>query len=74
MNQFLKNERMERRIGEVINYHGHKLVVEILDPCAGCYFNGKKSCGRKECGTCNALDRSDGQSVVFKEYKTNKTE
>lgn len=60
----------ERNIGEVINYQGHKLVVEPLDMCAGCFFNDKKTCGRKECGTCSARLRDDGHDVIFKEYET----
>ena len=65
---------MERKIGETFDYDGHKLVVETVDSCNGCYFNEKETCGAEDCGICSSHNRSDGQEVIFKEYKTENKE
>lgn len=63
---------MERKIGEVFEYHGILLKVVKQDfyknSCEGCYFDGAMFCPRNDdrVGDCLYFYREDEESVIFK--------
>ncbi len=72
-------------VGEVFNYEGHKLKVKQVNSdydCTGCFFHKLR---QEDVGICSKLahegkqpecsksNRIDGNSVVFREVKDNKT-
>lgn len=57
---------MERKIGERFDYNGVTLEVVNQIGCEGCYFYTLVMCD-KSLGKCYDMDRSDKQSVIFKE-------
>ena len=72
-------------VGEVFNYEGHKLKVKQVNSdydCTGCFFHKLR---QEDDGICSKLthegkqpecsksNRIDGNSVVFREVKDNKT-
>ena len=66
---------MERKIGEIFEYQGKKLIVEESNSggCGGCFF--KELCPlivRKTAGECQAESRVDNKHVIFVEVKEQK--
>ena len=65
---------MDRVVGEVFDYNGHRLRVMIAedDNCFGCHLFGS-ACWREEVfdevGTCFGAFRKDRTSVKFVEEK-----
>ena len=58
---------MERKIGEIFEYNGDKLVVVTYAGCSTCYF-GKKCHKMKDdpvAGSCNRDHRSDNRNISF---------
>ena len=69
---------MERQLGEKFEYHGVmlKVVKDKGSGCEGCYFCENSSpCAsfRAVIGPCGLYTRSDGQGVIFKKLKSNKS-
>ena len=70
---------MERQLGEKFDYQGVtlKVVTDKCRGCDGCYFDAKqRSCSdsvRDAIGPCGEYIRSDGQAVIFKKLKGNKS-
>ena len=67
---------MERKIGEVFECNGIRLIVEKESSfCKGCYFNDFKSCFKYKpiIGHCQSASRSNG-GVIFKKVKDNNEE
>lgn len=54
----------EKKIGEVFEFEGVKLICSLGEVCTNCYFNGKSGCNHVA-GSCGPKSRSDGNSVVF---------
>lgn len=58
---------MERKIGEVFEYNGDKLVVVAYAGCSTCYFGG--FCYKKQddpvAGYCSENNRNDGRDIAF---------
>lgn len=64
---------MERKVGEIFDFEGKKLKVEIaneIDWCEGCFFYDKK-CNDSEMenilGSCLNRGRKDSENVIFKD-------
>ena len=60
---------MERKIGEIFEYHNewYQCIPDTTDDnCNNCYF--QKSCGNIT-GDCSSTARSDGKSVAFKKLE-----
>ena len=69
---------MERQLGEKFDYNGVtlKVVKDKGSGCEGCYFCENSSpCDsfRAVIGPCGLYTRSDGQGVIFKKLKSNKS-
>ena len=69
---------MERQLGEKFEYRGVmlKVVKDKGSGCEGCYFCENSSpCDsfRAVIGPCGLYTRSDGQGVIFKKLKSNKS-
>ena len=70
---------MEHKIGEKCDYNGVtlKVVKNKGIVCEGCYFYlDHSSCSyevRAVIGPCGLYTRSDGQGVIFKKLKSNKS-
>lgn len=69
---------MERQLGEKFEYQGVmlKVVKDKGSGCEGCYFCENSSpCDsfRAVIGPCGLYTRSDGQGVIFKKLKSNKS-
>ena len=69
---------MERQLGEKFEYQGVmlKVVKDKGSGCEGCYFCENSSpCDsfRAVIGPCGLYTRSDGQGVIFKKLKGNKS-
>ena len=69
---------MERQLGEKFEYQGVmlKVVKDNGSGCEGCYFCENSSpCDsfRAVIGPCGLYTRSDGQGVIFKKLKSNKS-
>ena len=69
---------MERQLGEKFEYQGVMLKVVKYkgSGCEGCYFCENSSpCDsfRAVIGPCGLYTRSDGQGVIFKKLKSNKS-
>lgn len=60
---------MERKLGEVFEYKGHKLKVQEGEFCDECYFYEKCYDATDIAGDCNHQFRKDKTSVIFKEEK-----
>lgn len=59
-------ERLERKIGETFEYHGHKLkVMESEDGCTGCYLEEYICRHNRIIGECISYRRNDKKSVIF---------
>ena len=58
---------MERKIGEVFEYEGKRLVAKEtnIGSCTDCFFS-KRDCGDIK---CQYLSRKDNKNVLFKELK-----
>lgn len=58
---------MERKIGEVFEYNGDKLVVVADAGCSTCYFG--RDCYKKQddpvAGYCSKNNRNDGRDIAF---------
>ena len=58
---------MERKIGEVFEYNGDKLVVVADAGCSTCYFG--RDCYKKQddpvAGYCSKNNRNDGRYIAF---------
>lgn len=68
---------MERKIGEVFEYQGKKLIVQYVpeENCKGCFFDGCCTRGAKSVtGYCDEENRTDGSFVIFTEVKDELTE
>lgn len=64
---------MERKVGEIFDYYGRKLIVELGEAgCDGCFFNHPwRSCTKKHydiVGCCTGPLRTDYNYVIFKRY------
>ena len=61
---------MERKIGEVFEYHAKMLKVKLAVGCNGCYFIGR-CIEHNYCitGEYNPLKRQDNKKVIFVEVK-----
>lgn len=64
---------MERKIGEIFEYGGVKLIClqdnnkDVLESCKNCYFfNKERKCMQQ---LCVDSDREDENDVYFKEIK-----
>ena len=69
---------MERQLGEKFEYQGVmlKVVKDKGSGCEGCYFCENSSLCysfRAVIGPCGLYTRSDGQGVIFKKLKSNKS-
>ena len=70
---------MERQLGEKFDYNGVtlKVVKDKKCCCDRCYFGANESsCSyevRDAIGPCGEYTRSDGQGVIFKKLKSNKS-
>ena len=69
---------MEHKLGEKFEYQGVmlKVVKDKGSGCEGCYFCENSSpCDsfRAVIGPCGLYTRSDGQGVIFKKLKSNKS-
>ena len=68
---------MERKIGEVFEYHGILLKVVkqefYRNSCEGCYFYGFMFCARNDemIGDCLYQNRKDKTNVIFKKQQNN---
>lgn len=63
---------MERKIGEVFDYEGKRLIVEeSKSGCDDCFFDGQRNCECKKeiSGYCGISNRSDRKGVIFVEVK-----
>lgn len=62
--------RQERKIGEVFEYNGDKIIVkkgsDTMWECDKCYFDGKTEC--RDC-CCISYFRQDNQDVHFEKVK-----
>lgn len=63
---------MERHIGEVFVYDGHRLITEESSSCDNCFFKNSKygfNCSERanEVGQCMSIDREDRKSVLYRE-------
>ena len=54
----------EKKVGEIFEFEGVKLVCSLGEVCTNCYFNGMSGC-TLVAGNCGPKSRSDGNSVVF---------
>lgn len=66
---------MERKIGEVFEFAGRKLIVEKAKhgSCTGCFFLEKK-CLERVHGECCDDYREDNTDVIFKDVTNNNEE
>lgn len=66
---------MERKIGEVFEFAGRKLLVEESQSidCTGCYFEDRV-CRERITGACPSDARSDKKNVIFKDVTDKKEE
>ena len=62
--------RQERKIGEVFEYNGEKIIVkkdsDFIYECDRCVFNGKPECS--DC-RCISYKRQDKQDVHFEKVE-----
>lgn len=54
----------EKKVGEIFEFEGVKLVCSLGEVCTNCYFNGVSGC-TSIAGNCGPKSRIDGNSVVF---------
>lgn len=54
----------EKKIGEVFEFEGVKLICSLGEVCTNCYFNSMSAC-TSIAGNCGPKSRDDGKSVVF---------
>ena len=68
-------ETMERKVGEIFESNGEKLVcakgaVDASTDCRNCYFFNKNKSNNQCLGyLCAAFEREDSTNVFFKEIK-----
>ena len=66
---------MERKIGEVFEYQGKKIMVKAGLNCEGCILKGKCTLNNKAIvGECGSGGRKDGTSVLFVEVQEHQAE
>ena len=69
---------IERKVGEVFTFENVKLKVKINGTCVGCYFEyyDMHICSeiKEICGMCGAIQRKDGNQVIFSEVPKVKTQ
>ena len=59
----------DARVGDVVDFCGHQLEVrEQRGRCPQCFFHGRICSGI----ACTGYERTDGQSVYYKEIKKTK--
>lgn len=58
---------MDKQIGEVLSFHGHKLMVVEQPLCHGCFFENDFCFHlNKVIGDCEHSQRIDKKDVIFK--------
>lgn len=62
---------MERKVGEIFEYDGHKLKVveEVGTECHKCFLFYRDCKSKSVRGFCNKDDRTDNKNVIFVEAK-----
>ena len=64
---------MERKVGEVFEYKGKRLVAKEtnIGSCTDCFFKliGCTSQAKGNIGACSSITRTDNKSVIFVEVK-----
>lgn len=62
---------MERKIGEIFDYNGVRLIVKEGRTCNGCYFSNCHRIFRNRAitGECTYVSRKDEKSIIFKEVR-----
>ena len=60
---------MERKVGEVFEYEGKRLVAKEtnIGSCTDCFFKliGCTSQAKGNIGACSSMTRTDNKSVIF---------
>lgn len=57
---------MERRIGELFEYNGYRLIVKKAKNCDGCFFQNRPYRDFQYTGFCGKKERRDGNDIIFK--------
>lgn len=63
---------MERKVGEIFEYNGVKLITIENNSCEGCFFNNRDICtiGNRLL-LCSSIFRKDNKNVIFREDNKN---
>lgn len=66
----------ERRVGEVFEYEGKRLIVnEEKNGCDGCFFDGQcHKCKKDIAGNCGKYNRNDHNNVIFVDIDKEETQ